>query len=110
MTYAGLVGMLVGVLDPLEGSVAIIAGSAVVALAAFIARSPYRWRMCAALGLMVLGVVMMWLLSAMGGVGGASRRSNWWGMLLLPYPVGWVIGLVAVFRMIRQDFTGGGTR
>jgi hypothetical protein len=107
LAYAGFVAMLAGALDPLEGSLLIVAGIAAAALAAFIARSPHRRRVCHALGLVVLGVTALWALSAMGGFGGTTGRSIWLGLLVVPYPVGWIVGLVAVLRMIRHEHAAG---
>jgi hypothetical protein len=61
------------------------------------------------LGLIALGVAAMFALSAGGGFGGKSGRSMWWGLLILPYPMGWlmavaagVAGLVRLFKGTRQ--------
>jgi len=44
----------------------------------------------------------MFALSAVGGIGGKSGHSMWWGVLVLPYPVGWLMALVGgVIALIR---------
>ena len=43
--------------------------------------------------LIALGVVALWGLSSGGGFGGDSERSMWWGLLVLPYPIGWSLGI-----------------
>jgi hypothetical protein len=98
--------MLIGAVDPLEGSVAILAGTGLAALAAVAERSPHRKPLWWAFFLVAVGVAAMFALSALGGVGGPGGLSNWWGLLLAPYPVGWVLGLVAVFRMLRDAPAG----
>jgi hypothetical protein len=36
------------------------------------------------------------------GIGGKSGRSLWWGLALLPYPVGWLMALIAgVIGLLR---------
>jgi len=41
-------------------------------------------------------------LSSLGGIGGKSGRSLWWGLALLPYPVGWLMALIAaVIGLLR---------
>lgn len=101
LVIAGLVLMVGGVLDPLEGSVVILAGSVLAAVGAFGSRTRYRLPL-AALGLIALGVAAMFGMSALGGVGGTSGRSIWWILLCLPYPIGWVLGLVGAARKLRE--------
>jgi hypothetical protein len=99
---AGLVLMLVGAIDPLEGSVVILLGSAVATLGAYLAHG-HRLRMQAwAFALVAAGVGLLFGMSAMGGIGGNTGRSMWWLLAVLPYPVGWVLGLVAVTQMLRR--------
>jgi hypothetical protein len=35
----------------------------------------------------------MWGLTMIGGIGGSSGRSVWWGVLILPYLIGWSMGI-----------------
>lgn len=96
---AGILCILVGSLDPLEGSVLILAGSGLVALAARLGPEPpsvfREWR---ALFLMIaFGVLQLFELSAFGGIGGKEGHSLWWGVLILPYVAGWVLALVRIF-------------
>jgi hypothetical protein len=98
---AGLVLMLIGVLDPLEGSVVILAGGALAAFGAFVSGTRY-YVPVAALVLLAAGVGALFGLSALGGVGGNSGRSMWWLLLCLPYPIGWILGLFAAARKIRE--------
>src|SRR5512134_2736608 len=77
LVIAGLVLMVGGVLDPLEGSVVILGGSALSALGAFLSRSRYRLP-AFALAMTAVGVGALLGLSTIGGVGGNSGRSAWW--------------------------------
>jgi hypothetical protein len=52
--------------------------------------------------LVAIGVGLMFGMSAMGGIGGHTGRSMWWALALLPYPIGWVLGLTAVTMMLRR--------
>lgn len=91
----GSIAMLVGALDPMEGSLVILPGSGLVALGTFVARSERRWiayRVGVFL-LIAIGVGAMWGLTQVGGVGGNSGRSMWWGVLILPYLIGWSMGI-----------------
>lgn len=91
----GGIAMLIGALDPLEGSIAIWVGSGLVALGTFLGRGERRliayrtW----VFGLITFGVGAMWVLSSLGGFGGKSGLSMWWGMLIVPYLVGWVMAV-----------------
>jgi hypothetical protein len=96
--------MLVGALDPLEGSLVILPGSGLVTLGTYLSKSGRRlliyWLW--AFILIAVGVGAMFVLSAFGGIGGTSGHSMWWGVLTLPYPTGWIMGIVSLlFRLIR---------
>ena len=99
--------MVVGTLDPMEGSLLILPGSGLVALGVYLGRKN-RWTFfywALAFLLIAFGVGALFGLSAVGGFGGHSGHSGWWGLLILPYPIGWlmeltggVIGLVRFFQ------------
>jgi hypothetical protein len=75
----------------MEGSVVILIGSGLVALGTFFNRSE-RHLVCyrtLAFILIAVGVGAMFGLSAVGGFGGDSGLSMWWGLLILPYLIGW---------------------
>jgi hypothetical protein len=91
----GSIGMLVGAIDPLEGSVIILPGSLLVALGTFLGQCERRliaYRACVFV-LVAIGVGAMWALSSAGGIGGKSGHSIWWGVLILPYLIGWSMGI-----------------
>jgi hypothetical protein len=97
----GLVLMVIGIVDPLEGSVVILAGSLLTAIGAFLSHTGYRLPI-AAFALIAVGVGAMFGMSAMGGIGGNSGRSIWWILLCLPYPVGWILGLIGAASKLRE--------
>lgn len=101
----GLAGMLIGAIDPLEGSPIIVVGGGLAALAALLGRTRRRWLLCWSFALVAVGVGAMWVLSALGGIGGDTGRSLWWGLWVLPYPVGWIGGLVGAV-LIVVEFSG----
>jgi hypothetical protein len=106
LAVLGGVAMLVGTLDPLEGSLLILPGSGMVALGMFLGRKDHRtilyWTW--AFILIALGVGAMFALSAVGGIGGKSGRSMWWGVLMLPYPVGWLMALAGAVMWLLRHF------
>jgi hypothetical protein len=74
LVIVGMVLMVAGALDPLEGSVVIVLGSALAAAGAFFARA-HRYRLqLTAFVLIAVGVAAMFGLSALGGVGGSTGR------------------------------------
>ena len=101
MFIIGIVLLLAGILDPLEGSVVILAGSILIAASTFI-RKDNQWKIFMISALLILfGVTAMFYLSSLGGIGGTSGRSWWYGILFLPYPLGW---LVIVITLIIRSF------
>jgi hypothetical protein len=103
LLIVGLLGMLIGAIDPLEGSVVILPSAALVALGGFLGRGRHRTLLLWSLALAAAGVAALFILSWLGGLGGNSDRSMWWAVAILPYPVGWVMGLVGgVLSLIEQ--------
>ncbi len=98
----GLLAMLIGTLDPLEGSVLILVGIAFIAAGAAAGHRPERAMSYLALGLAIVGVGLLFGISALGGVGGDSGRSAWWALILVPYPIAWVVGIIAGVRQLRN--------
>jgi hypothetical protein len=98
----GLGLMLLGALDPLEGSVVIAAGSIIAAWGGWLGPGRGRTLHYWAAAMIVAGVALMFGWTAIGGFGGETGWSIWWGLTLLPYPIGWVLGLVAAVRMLRR--------
>jgi hypothetical protein len=104
LVILGLVAMLVGAIDPLEGSILVVIGVASAALGASMLHSHhvrlFRW----SAAFVLVGVAALWILSAQGGVGGRTGRSYWWALTIAPYPVGWVLALVAETRHLRETY------
>lgn len=87
--------MVAGAADPLEGSIVVLLGSALVLGSEFVQSAERRrvrfW--ASVFVLIAFGVGAMMGLSAVGGIGGRTGRSLWWGLLIVPYPVGWLLGI-----------------
>lgn len=96
MVIIGSIALLLGGLDPLEGSVLILIGSGLVATGTFFGHGEHRLvRYRAFVFLFItVGVAALWGLSAAGGLGGKSGHSLWWGLLLLPYLIGYPMAIV----------------
>jgi len=106
----GGVAMLLGSVDLMEGSLLIMPGSGLVTLSLFIAMAERRllrdwvW----VFSLIAVGVGALFGLSAIGGIGGRSGHSMWWGVLILPYPVGWIMALVISISALARRFKSTG--
>ena len=95
LTIAGGIAMLAGAIDPMEGSLLILPGSGLVALGTFLGESERRlvaFRVWVFV-LIAVGVGALWGLSTAGGLGGNSGHSMWWAVLILPYLIGWSMGI-----------------
>lgn len=97
----GSIAMIIGAIDPLEGSVVILVGSAMLLISAFLEKSELRYWIWVFI-LIAVGVGAMWWLSALGGIGNSTGRSMWWGIIILPYPIGWLLGLAGLIRKLIQ--------
>ena len=95
LLVVGGIGMLAGAVDPMEGSIVILAGSLLMALGTLLGQGEHRlvihqmWVFV----LIAIGVGALWGLSMVGGIGGKSGLSMWWGLLILPYLIGWSMGM-----------------
>jgi hypothetical protein len=98
----GFIALIIGILDPLEGSVVILAGSVLVALSSFLAHNRY-WKIFLLTFIMIaIGVFFLFYLSSLGGFGGTSNLSWWYGTLILPYPIGWIIAIVFSIKGLKK--------
>lgn len=100
----GTIAMIVGALDPLEGSLMILLGSGAVTLGVFLSKAGrgllIYW--ISTFALISVGVSAMFVLSALGGIGGNQGLSLWWGLLIAPYPIGWTMGILSqIFWLVR---------
>lgn len=94
----GVAALIIGVLDPLEGSVVIGFGGALIALTTYLEHKP-RWKIyLLAFILILIGVFFMFYFSSLGGFGGESKLSWWWITLIIPYPVGWILAIYLISK------------
>lgn len=101
--YAGVAAVIAGALDPLEGSVVILAGSIILAIVHQIKHDPQRKWFLLAAAMIVVGVFFLFYFSNLGGFGGSSTLSWWWGMLILPYPIGWLVLIILlIWRAVQH--------
>ncbi len=65
----GLIAMIAGVLDPLEGSIAIAAGIVLVTVMAFLMNDAFKTQFLIICILILAGVGAMFYISSLGGLG-----------------------------------------
>ena len=102
LVVIGLIIMLVGAIDPLEGSLVIFPGSVMSTVGGMLAGTRYKKLIVWSFALVVVGIGALWVLSAVGGFGDTSGRSSWWALILAPYPVGLVMGVVGGVLKLRE--------
>ena len=99
----GVSALIIGAIDPLEGSVLIIAGSALLALSAYLTSDRHSKIFTASMIMIVIGVAFMFYFSSLGGFGGTSTLSWWWGLLILPFPIGWLTIITVLIRRAIEN-------
>jgi hypothetical protein len=102
LLWIGAAALVLGALDPLEGSLVIVVAAGVLTAAAHLGHLHARRWVDWGGALATLGVAVLWGMSAAGGIGGSSGRSSWWALLLLPYPLGWLLSLSGAIRGLRE--------
>ena len=99
----GVIALIIGAIDPLEGSVVIIAGSALLALSAYATSDRHTKIFTTSLIMIVIGVAFLFYFSSLGGFGGTSILSWWWGLLILPFPIGWLSIIIVLIRRVIEN-------
>ncbi len=104
--FAGVTALIIGILDFLEGSVVIAAGSLLITIAAYLTHDRHRKLFLISTILIAIGVSSLFYLSSLGGFGGDSALSWWYGLFVLPYPIGWLMTIVLlIIRLSKRDRT-----
>ena len=99
----GVIALIIGVVDPLEGSVVIMFGSALLALSAYVTNDRHSKIFTVSLIMIVVGVAFLFYFSSLGGFGGTSTLSWWWGLLILPFPIGWLSIIIVLIRRVIEN-------
>lgn len=99
----GIIALIIGAIDPLEGSVVIVGGSILIMIAAYLLKDTFRKIFLTSMILILLGVIIMFYLSSLGGFGGNSSLSIYWGLTILPYPIGWLMAVVTIiYKAVKE--------
>jgi hypothetical protein len=92
----GIIAIIVGVIDALEGSVIIALGNILIVYSTFKMRDRFRFLFFSSLAMIVFGIFFLFYFSSRGGFGGNSSLSWWWATFVLPYPLGWIFAMVVL--------------
>ena len=100
----GAVLLIAGAFDPLEGSVIIAAGSILVTVSTNLSNDKHHFLFLTSMIMILFGVYFMFYFSLLGGFGGKSSLLKWWGLLIVPYPAGWLLSIVLfIIRAIKKQ-------
>ncbi len=98
---AGVVALVVGALDPMEGSVVVATGSVLTAVATHMLGDRHRSIFLVLAAMIVTGVGSLWFVSSLGGFN--PKTEWWWLVAIAPYPLGWLAAVVTlIFRAVRR--------
>lgn len=108
MVPLGFAAVIVGGVDAMEGVFLIAPGSVMLAFGALLGGTHHRRIAYVSVALILLSFALLLGLSALGGFGGKAPllRSNWWGLLLVPYPVGWMMSVAGGAVALTSLFSG----
>ncbi|MEQ1797768.1 MAG: hypothetical protein ABL872_07440 [Lacibacter sp.] len=99
----GAVFMIAGAFDPLEGSAIIAAGSILVTISTNLSNDKHHHLFLTSMIMILFGVYFMFYFSLLGGFGGRSSLSKWWGLFIVPYPAGWLLSIVLlIIHVIKK--------
>jgi hypothetical protein len=90
----GVIALIIGAIDPLEGSIIILFGSGLLALSTSLSKDKNKYCFLVLFIMIVFGFGFLFYFSSLGGFGGESTLSWWWGLLILPYPIGWLVTII----------------
>jgi hypothetical protein len=110
ITYiTGIVAFIIGAIDPLEGSILIALGSVLITLSFYLIQDRQRKLFMVQSISILFGIIFLFYFSSLGGFGGSSQLSWWWGLLILPYPIGWLIFIILLItravKKLKQKVT-----
>jgi hypothetical protein len=103
ITYIlGVTIFIIGTIDPLEGSVLILAGSLLLTFSAYFSGDKHFKLFLTLFLLMIIGVFFLFYLSSLGGFGD-QYLSWWWATLVLPYPISWISTVALLIYRARKN-------
>ena len=95
----GLILLILGSLDPMEGSILIAVATVLFALRSRLNQEALHRKYMLTAVACVSGVAALFIISSFGGLGGEKGISWWWGLFILPYPLAW---LTLIYLLIKS--------
>ncbi|MEY3405096.1 MAG: hypothetical protein RL161_526 [Bacteroidota bacterium] len=95
----GLLLLILGSLDPMEGSVLIAIAAVLFALRSRLNQEVLQKMFFLTAVACMIGVTAIFTISSFGGLGGEKGISWWWGLFILPYPLAW---LTLIYLLIKS--------
>lgn len=97
----GVTATIIGAIDPLEGSILIAAGSVLLVVSTFFTRDRHYKIFLTSAILILTGVYTLWFVSSLRRV--FFEPYNRWDLLVIPYPTGWLINIIAIIvRAVKK--------
>jgi hypothetical protein len=90
----GVIALILGAIDPMEGSVIIALGGMLIALSTYLTHDRHRKIFLLSFIMIFVGVFCIWYVSSLGGFD--PKRAWWWDALIIPYPIGWLISIIVL--------------
>jgi hypothetical protein len=99
----GIILFFIGTIDPLEGSLLIMLGNGLMVLSAYLTKQRHRKIFLSTFIMIIIGVFFLFYFSSLGGFGGTSTLSWWWGLFILPYPIGWLMVIILlIIKVVKK--------
>jgi len=97
----GIILVIMGALDPMEGSVLIELGSILLAITTQFSKDRHKTLFLISTILISIGFFSLWFVSALGGF---DPKTEWWWLLfILPYPIGWLGSVILlIIRVLSK--------
>jgi hypothetical protein len=100
--HLGVLAFVAGALDPLEGSVVIALGAFLMAVTSKLRNDRHKTQFLIQTVMIITGVFFLFYFSSVGGFGGTSSLSWWYGILILPYPIAWIWVVILLLTRIKK--------
>ena len=105
LLITGVILFIVGMIDPLEGSVVIAAGSLMITIYTYMVNDRLKRYFMIAFLLILFGIMSMFYLSAKGGIGEGALPKIWF-VYMAPYPIGWLMTIVLlIYKKMKKGFS-----
>lgn len=99
----GVILLIAGALDPMEGSIVIALGSIMTFIATQFSEDRHKNIFFIASILITFGVISLWFISSLGGFD--PKTEWWWLLLIIPYPIGWFLEVILLISRFWKKKT-----